>query len=125
MPTIRQLAVFGLCLLVVVTSACYLGKLPPEDYTATTMEPLKTRILRFAKANNRLPDALSDLPPLEGFTNKTTDVWGNEIRYGVSGSTITLISYGKDQKPGGSGDDRDVVGVFDSKSVDGKWVDEE
>ena len=61
--------------------------------------------------------------PLLRPTNRTTDVWGNEIKLIVDGTTITLLSYGKDQKPGGSGDDRDVIGIFDAKTADGKWAD--
>jgi Type II secretion system (T2SS), protein G len=87
------------------------------------MYPLKKRILRFAKTHDRIPKTLSELPPLEGFINRTTDVWGNELKFIVDGTTITLLSYGKDQKPGGSGDDRDVIGIFDAKTVDGKWAD--
>jgi hypothetical protein len=34
-----------------------------------------------------------------------------------------LLSYGKDQRQGGSGDDRDVIGVFDAKTVGGEWAD--
>src|SRR5947199_10387699 len=62
-------------------------RLPPENHTSTYMYPLKTRILRFAKMNNRLPSTLSELPPLDGFINRTTDIWGNEIKYTVDGTT--------------------------------------
>jgi type II secretion system (T2SS) protein G len=113
----------GLCLLLVFAGGCYLDSLPPENHTSTAMYPLKKRILRFANTHDRPPHALSELPPLEGFTNRTTDVWGNEIKYIVDGTTITLLSYGKDQRPGGNGDARDVIGIFEAKNVDGKWAD--
>ena len=87
------------------------------------MYPLKRRILLFANSNDRLPQTLSELPPLEGFTNRTTDVWGNEIKFIIDGTTVTLLSYGKDRKSGGSGDDLDVIGSFDAKTIDGKWAD--
>jgi hypothetical protein len=99
-------------------------RLPPENYTATAMYPLRRRILRFARAQGRLPSAISETPPLEDFINETTDVWGNEIKYLVDGTTITLLSYGKDQKPGGTGDDRDVIGVFEARRPDGNWTEE-
>jgi hypothetical protein len=102
-----------------------LGNLPPENYTSTTMYPLKTRILRYAKNHNSLPPNLTVLPPLEGFINSTKDVWGNEIIYQVRGTTIKLISYGKDQKPGGVGKNLDVIGIFEAKSGFGGWAGED
>lgn len=101
-----------------------LGNLPPENFTSTTMYPLKTRILRYATEHNNLPPNLTVLPPLEGFINSTKDVWGNEIIYQVEGATIKLISYGKDQKPGGVGENLDVVGIFDAKNGFGEWAGE-
>ena len=113
----------SLCLLVVFAGGCHLGDLPPENYTSTTMYPLKRRILNYAKIYNRLPTTLSELPPLEGYTNQTTDVWGNEILLVIHKTSVTLVSYGKDQKPGGRGDDRDVIGIFEAKTPDGNWAD--
>ena len=101
-----------------------LGNLPPENFTSTTMYPLKTRILRYAKKHNHLPPNLTVLPPLEGFINSTKDVWGNEIIYQVDGTTIKLISYGKDQKPDGVGENLDVVGIFETKNGFGGWAGE-
>jgi Type II secretion system (T2SS), protein G len=114
----------GTYLLLNLCAKIDLGELPPENGTSTRMYPLKTRILRYAKKNNKLPSKLSDLPPLEGFSNFTKDYWGNDIIYQVNGSTVTLLSYGKDQKPGGAGDNLDVVGVFEAKNEFGQWVDE-
>lgn len=101
-----------------------LGSLPPENYTSTTMYPLKTRILLYAKTHNSPPPNLTVLPPLEGFINSTKDVWGNEIIYQVQGTTIKLISYGKDQKPGGVGENLDVIGIFEAKNGFGGWAGE-
>jgi hypothetical protein len=99
-------------------------RLPPENHTASYMQPLQTRILRYAKNNNRLPASLQELPLLIGYTNRTTDVWNNEIRLIVKGTNITLMSYGKDQKVGGCGDDRDVVGTFEARTQSGAWAEE-
>jgi hypothetical protein len=102
-----------------------LGNLPPENYTSTTMYPLKTRILRYTKKYNKLPASLADLPPLEGFINSTKDIWGNEIIYQFDGTTVKLTSYGKDRKPGGVGENLDVVGVFETKNSFGGWAGED
>lgn len=124
----KRLAIFVSVLAVIPTAYIFLwlwmkadlGNLPPENFTSTTMYPLKTRILRYAKEHNNLPPNLTVLTPLDGFINSTKDVWGNEIIYQVDGTTIKLISYGKDQKPGGVGENLDVVGIFEaSNSVGG------
>jgi len=106
-------------------SKAFVHHLPPENYTSTSMYPLKTRILRFANINNRHPHSLQELPELEGFTNRTKDYWGNEIIMKLEGSNVILISYGKDETEGGVNDNLDVVGVFETKTTDGGWVSEE
>lgn len=112
-------------LLLMVMAAADLGySIPPENHTSTTMYPLKTRILKYVKTHNALPSSLSVLPPLEGYINSTKDAWGNEIIYKVEGTTVKLISYGKDAKPGGVGDNLDVIGVFEAKNSFGEWADE-
>jgi hypothetical protein len=40
----------------------------------------------------------------------------------IEGDRVSLISYGKDVKPGGFGEDRDVIGVFNAKSASGRWT---
>ena len=76
------------------------------------------------QGHNSLPPNFTVLPPLEGFINSTKDVWGNEIIYQVQGTTIKLISYGKDQKPGGVGENLDVIGIFEAKNGFGGWAGE-
>jgi hypothetical protein len=42
----------------------------------------------------------------------------------VEGDEVTLTSYGRDGRPGGTGEDADIVGVFRAKTADGRWADE-
>ncbi|HEA47406.1 MAG TPA: hypothetical protein ENH97_03240 [bacterium] len=37
-----------------------------------------------------------------------TDRWGNELQYTSDGKSFTIISYGADGKPGGTGFDKDI-----------------
>lgn len=90
-----------------------LGALPPENITATRMNSLKQRIIEYAKTKGKLPDKLSDLPPLQDHVNKIDDAWGNEIILTVKGKAVTLTSLGKDKKPGGTEDNLDVIGIFE------------
>jgi hypothetical protein len=97
----------------------------PENYTSTCIYVLKRRILLYAKENNQLPKTLDELPLHDGFVNRTTDVWDNEIMMKNEGTTVSLISYGKDKKLGGVGDNRDVIGIFDTKTPFGAWANED
>ena len=101
-----------------------IGMLPPENATSTTMYSLKRRIHLYAKTHNQLPKALEQLPPLEGFNNRTKDVWGNKIILKQDGYLVSLISFGKDQKPGGSEGNRDVVGIFNTRLDNKNWAGE-
>ena len=114
----------GYFILVILSQGSH-NLLPPENHTATYMDGLERRIIRFALKNNRLPVDLENLPPSEDSTNRTTDVWGNPFKMTVDNDRVTLISYGKDKKPGGIGDNRDVISIFRIKTSDGKWVKEE
>ena len=40
---------------------------------------------------------------------KTTDAWGNELKYEVSGNNFKLISFGEDGQKGGEGANADLV----------------
>jgi hypothetical protein len=70
----------------------------------------KEGIQRYAIQHNALP------------TCEMKDCWGNPIRCRVdSNGMVTLTSFGKDNKPGGTGSDADYVGVYPSRQSDGKW----
>jgi len=101
-----------------------LSGLPPDSATSTDMYVIKRRILHYAKQNNKLPKPVDELPPLEGFVNRNTDYWGNKIVIQIDGTTVSLISYGKDNKPGGTGANLDMIAVFDAKTRSGTWADE-
>ncbi len=101
------------------------GMLPPENYTSTTMHPLKRRIHLYIEANNKLPSTLEELPLLKGFSDRVVDVWGNKIVLKIEGTEISLISYGKDQIPGGIGENLDVIGIFNARINDNSWANED
>jgi hypothetical protein len=88
----------------------------PRHFLTTTefsLDNCKREIQRYAIRHNALPNY------------GMKDCWGNPIRYSVdSNGMVTLSSYGKDNKPGGTGSDADYVGVYPSRQSDGKWSDE-
>ena len=115
--------VAGYVLLTLVMKA-HFSDFTPDSSTTTAMYVLKRRILHYAKANNTLPTSLDELPELEGFNNRNTDGWGLKINMQIDGTEVSLISYGKDNEPGGEGANLDLIAIFDAKTSSGSWADE-
>lgn len=121
----------GTVLFAAVGVGCSLGvvsqlvsHVSPRDYAATVMWVMKRRIIQYATLNDSLPTTPGQLPQMAGYDNSTTDRWGRPIIWRVDGDTVTLTSYGRDGKPGGTGEDEDILGVFRARTEDGRWADE-
>src|SRR4051794_39780777 len=96
------IAIGGVCLLVDVV--------PPRSLTFGHMHMMKRRFLRYAAGNDSLPKGLKELPHIQGYANEVTDGWGQPILWKIDGDEVTLTSFGRDGKPGGTGEDADIVG---------------
>jgi hypothetical protein len=118
--------VFGVIgyLFLMVWMRADLGEFRPDSSTSTTMYVLKRRILHYAKLNNKLPTSIEELTELEGFINRNTDGWGLPIRMVITGTEVTLHSYGKDNKSGGTGVNQDFIHIFEAKTSSNEWADE-
>jgi Type II secretion system (T2SS), protein G len=103
----------------------FVDHVPPQAQTLTSMQVLKRRILRYAKAHDALPVALESTTPIDGFVNRTQDAWKNEILFDSSQFPIvTLRSLGRDGAPGGKDDDADITRSFITRDALGKWSEE-
>lgn len=71
-----------------------------------------------------MPTSIEELPVLEGFYNSNTDGWGLPIRMLINGTEVTLHSYGKDNKLGGTGANLDFIHIFEAKTSSNEWADE-
>lgn len=118
------LGIVALYLVLMLWMKADLGEVYPDSITSTTMHVIKRRILHYGKQNNRLPSSVEELPDLKGFYSSNTDYWGGKIMIRVDGTKVSLISYGKDMKPGGKGANLDLIAVFDAKASTGAWADE-
>jgi hypothetical protein len=99
--------------------------IPPSGVTHSSIHMCKRRVQRYAIEHNVLPTTLNETKEIEGFNTAIEDYWGHPILYSVDAKgLVTLSSYGKDNKPGGTGDDADLVGVYPSRQPNGKWSDE-
>lgn len=108
----------------VVLAVLFVDTAPPRSMTYGAMHVMKRRILRYAAANGMLPTSLDQLLPIEGYGNEVMDAWGRPILWQVEGGQVILTSYGRDGVPGGSGENADMIGVFQVKTASGQWADE-
>lgn len=88
------------------------------------MHVMKRRVIRFAKAHGHLPATVDELPEIQGYGNSVRDGWWRKITMSVDGNRVTFTSLGRDNKPGGAGEDADMIAVFDARREDGSWQDE-
>jgi hypothetical protein len=88
----------------------------PSHFLTTTEMSLidcKRAIQCYALQHNALP------------SHELNDCWGHPVSISVdSDGMVTLTSLGRDNKPGGTGSDADMIGRYPSRQPDGRWSDE-
>jgi hypothetical protein len=90
-------------------------------FTADQMIFMRTKIIKFAERNNRLP-APNELRRVGEYEDLCWDGWGREILCSYDkDDVVTLTSFGRDGKKGGVGEDADIVGIFRARTTDGRW----
>jgi hypothetical protein len=98
---------------------------PPRSRTAVALHISKMRILRYARKHNALPPSIAATEAIAGRNNSSKDGWGRELSYLIyANGDVVLASMGRDAKPGGAGDDADMLGMFSPHAADGAWADE-
>jgi Type II secretion system (T2SS), protein G len=116
--------ILGLLAVLVVVFVVLVDTVPARSMTHVNMHMMKRRILRYAAANGSLPPSSDQLPRVEGYANEVVDGWGRPILWQVESDEVTLTSYGRDGVPGGTGEHADMVGVFRTKTSEGRWANE-
>jgi general secretion pathway protein G len=85
----------------------------PAHDTRLIMGQIEGNLAMYAaKHKGRFPEAAEDLQKVHRyFPNHTwpTDAWGGPITYRRTADGYTLTSLGEDGKPGGDGDDTDLI----------------
>ncbi len=98
--------------------------IPPQTSARKVLSVARRRVIRYAREHNRLPATLAETSPFPGRDEPLADAWGRALGYSFdSMGVVTLQSLGADGAPGGSGDDRDLIGVFAARQPDGSWSD--
>ncbi len=96
----------------------------PVDSTVTAIGESFARVQIYARRNGAVPPSLNVLPKRRGYANQITDGWHRPLLYHVApDGVITITSFGRDGKPGGTGEDADISESYRSKRRDGSlWV---
>jgi len=84
----------------------------PSERTQAAMAVLEQRVRLAADQKLEIPDDLNDLPSIAGRASDANDAWGRPILLERTGDEVTLVSYGKDGRPGGAGLNGDLVHRF-------------
>lgn len=88
-------------------------KVPADELTRSQMYVIFYRVVKYVEKNGDLPKNILDLPKREGANNRINDGWGRRIMYSIENNKVILKSFGKDGKPGGTGESADIIGQFD------------
>ena len=105
--------------LAIVVMFSLVGTIPPHSMTVGAMTETYARINLYLDKNGHLPPDLTGLPVRKTHINRTTDGWGNQLLYSINqDQTVTLTSLGRDERPGGAGDDVDIFRQY--RLVDGR-----
>ena len=114
----------ALCATAAGCLSCCLHLITPREMTLTSITETFVRIDLYAKQNGQLPATLAVLPEREGYANRIVDGWGRPLQYHLEeDGVITLVSLGRDGKPGGPGEDADISESYYSRRTDGTlWV---
>jgi len=106
-----------IAVLATIVGVNVMGGLDEGDQVAAKAQirSLKDAVIMYRTRYKKLPDSLEDLisnPKDIQFLDASEvpmDPWGNPFRYEVEGSSqFTIVSYGADGMPGGSGYDADL-----------------
>ncbi len=114
----RVAMIIVLCLL----ASCFVAfftfcQISSHDLTITSMGRMELRIEQYIREHGVLPERIEDIPALsnrDAEFNLNTDAWGRDIMYSkVDLDRARLTSWGADGKPGGRGENEDIVRVHD------------
>jgi hypothetical protein len=124
---VKRLIAFSVVLVLVLFALplFFSGNVSPAEITHSRMVFDRLCILEYARANNKLPPNLSDLPRLAFKPEPDRyleDAWHRQLIYEIDSSgMVTLRSLGKSGVPGGSGENAEIVLKFPPRRADGSW----
>jgi hypothetical protein len=104
---------------------------PRRLMTHNTMKYTLEQIQVYLKEHRQAPPSLQALPVEERSSYEPVDEWGHDLQYSVDrDGVITLTSFGADGKPGGDGQNADIIMHYRTRNadgtlnVDGHWIED-
>jgi hypothetical protein len=92
----------------------------PQIQTRQNMYSTLARIQEYMQVHRHAPPSLSAIPIEKDLEVTTKDAWNRPIQYSVDrDAVITLASFGADGKPGGHGENADIVMRYRTRNADG------
>ena len=121
----RLIGILALGIVLTILGKVFLGSIsvPRSAITRSTIEETRYRIYLFAAKNGKLPQRLSELPERDGYNNRMADLWERQLIYEVDDAgIISLVSYGRDGKLGGTSEDTDIIYRYRSHDEKGEFI---
>lgn len=113
---------FVVALLILAVAFLLVDTISARTLTASRMKGTMGRVLAYAREHDKLPETLAVLPATDGFRHLSEDAWNRQLDYSFDAAgVVTFRSLGADGRPGGEGDDRDMVATFNARDASGRW----
>jgi len=94
-------------------------KAPPVSLTQSTLTSIVNEIYDYVSDCNAVPQACDIFIAGRGARDLSVDAWGNPIEYSIlEKHRIRVVSYGRDGKLGGEGEDADIMLEIDPYDID-------
>jgi hypothetical protein len=119
----RLIVTSALLLASLILGGCDFDTMTPEEATDASVTVVRNAINDFVADNGRAPSNMVEIARYRPVNKAWNDGWGRTLLYDVNTSGVaSLTSLGKDGRPGGLGQDADLVWAFALKDRSGTWI---
>lgn len=106
-----------------ILAGCNLDTMSYEEATDASATVVRNGINNFVADTGRAPSNMTEIARYRPVDKAWNDAWNRPFLYQVNTSGIASItSLGKDGRPGGWGQDADLVWTFALKDHSGNWI---
>ncbi len=106
-----------------ILAGCNYDTMTREEATDASVTVVRNAINAFVADNGRAPSNMVEIARYRPVDKAWNDAWGRPLLYQVNTSGgASLTSLGKDGRPGGLGQDTDLIWTFALKDRSGNWI---
>jgi len=116
--------IVGALVLLYIAANYFLShEISSKDLTRTAIMETFYRIHLYMMQEGEVPTTFYQLPVRAGYANETKDAWGSTLNYSISNDgVLSIISYGADNKSGGTEQNTDIVVRYRTLDAAGKSI---